>query len=208
VAFFIATRTHFLPMRFESPFAAGLNLLLESEPWARERLVPFAGAALELRAAPLPVLRFRIAADGRLSAAGSEPDKQADSSLVITLGPGAFAAALKGEEHLLRAIQVEGNARLASEVMFLFRHLRWDAEEELAKLFGDAAGHRLAGMARDAVAWHADAAQRIAQAMVEYATEERPLLVQRGELKESAALLAQLRDGLERLDKRLDRLGR
>lgn len=194
-------------MKFESPVAAALNHLLESETWARERLAPFAGAALELRAPPLPALRFVIAADGRLSAAGDGPEGQAASPLIVTLGPGALAAAVKGEEYLLRAIQVEGNAGLASEVMFLFRHLRWDVEEELAKVFGDAAAHRVAGMVRGAVAWHADAAQRIAQAMVEYATEERPLLVQRGELKEGAARLAQLRDGLERLEKRIDRLG-
>ena len=194
-------------MKFESPIAAALNHLLESEPWARERLAPFAGEALELRALPLPALRFHIAADGSLSVAGSGREKEAPSPLVVTFGPGALAAAVKGEEYLLRAIQVEGNAGLASEVMFLFRHLRWDAEEELAKVFGDAAAHRVAGMVRGAVAWHADAAQRIAQAMVEYATEERPLLVQRGELKESAARLAQLRDGLERLEKRIDRLG-
>ena len=58
-------------MQFESPIAAALNHLLESEPWARERLAPFAGEALELRAPPLPALRFLVAADGRLSAAGA-----------------------------------------------------------------------------------------------------------------------------------------
>jgi ubiquinone biosynthesis protein UbiJ len=194
-------------MQFESPIAAALNYLLESEPWARERLAPFAGEALELRAPPLPPLRFLIAPDGRLSVAGAEAASEGSSPLVIALGPGALAAAVKGEEYLLRAIQVEGNAGLASEVMFLVRHLRWDAEEELATVFGDAAAHRVAGMVRDAVAWHADAAQRIAEAMVEYATEERPLLVRRGELKESATVLARLRDGLERREKRIDRLG-
>ncbi len=197
----------FRHMKFASPVAAALNHLLESESWARERLAPFAGEALELRAPPLPALCFLIAADGGLSAAGSGPEREARAPLIVTLGPGALAAAVKGGEYLLRAIQVEGNAALASEVMFLLRHLRWDAEEELAKVFGDAAAHRVAGMARGAVAWHADAAQRIAQAVLEYATEEKTLLVQRGELKESAARLAQLRDGLERLEKRIDRLG-
>lgn len=193
-------------MRFESPFAAGLNLLLESEPWARERLAPFAGEAMELRAPPLPALRLLIADGGRLSAANPDPHKEAIPSLVIELGSGALAAALKGEEHLLRAIQVEGNAQLASEVMFLFRHLRWDAEEGLASVFGDVAAHRLAGVARGIAAWHADAAQRIAQALVEYSTEEKSLLVKRGELEGSAVLLARLRDGLERMEKRIERL--
>ena len=195
---------HFRAMNIESPFATGLNFLLESEPWARERLAPFAGETLELRAPPLPALRFAIVADGRLSAAGA--DQATSASLVITIGPGALAAAVKGEEHLLRAVEVAGNARLAGEVMFLLRHLRWDAEEELAKVIGDVAAHRLAGMASGVAAWHADAAQRVAEALVEYATEEKPLLVKRGELDEIAAAHARLRDGLERLEKRIGRL--
>jgi ubiquinone biosynthesis protein UbiJ len=190
-------------MRFESPFAAGLNLLLESEAWARERLAPFAGETIELRAPPLPGLRFAIAADGRLAPA----EAGAAPALVISAGPGALAAAVQGEEQLLRAMDVSGNARLASEVMFLFRHLRWDVEGEMAKVLGDVAAHRLAGLARDIAAWHLDAARRVAGSLVEYAAEEKRLLIRRGELAEHAAAQARLRDGLERLEKRLERLG-
>jgi ubiquinone biosynthesis protein UbiJ len=189
-------------MKFESPFAAALNRLLDAEPWARERLAPFAGEVLELRAPPLPALRFAIAADGRLAPAAAETA----ASLTITAGAGALAAAMQGEEQLLRAVDVAGNARLASEVMFLFRHLRWDAEEEAAKLIGDVAAHRLAGFVRGAAAWHADAARRITESLVEYATEEKQLLVKRGELDALAESHARLRDGLERLEKRIDRL--
>jgi len=189
-------------MKFESPFAAALNRLLDAEPWARERLAPFAGEMLELRAPPLPSLRFTVAADGRLAPAAAETI----ASLVITAGPGALAAAMQGEEQLLRAVEVSGNARLASEVMFLFRHLRWDAEEDMAKVFGDVAAHRLAGFARGVAAWHVDAARRVGEGLVEYATEEKHVLVSRGELDELAASHARLRDGLERLEKRIDRL--
>jgi ubiquinone biosynthesis protein UbiJ len=189
-------------MKLESPFAAALNHLLEAEPWARERLAPFAAETLELRAPPLPALRFSVTADGRLA-----PGIDSAASLVITIGPGALAAAVRGEEHLLRSIEVAGNAGLAGEMLFLFRHLRWDAEEDAAKFVGDAAAHRLAGMAREVAAWHADAARRIAEGLFEYATEERQLLVTRGELEGIAAAHARLRDGLERLEKRIDRLG-
>jgi ubiquinone biosynthesis protein UbiJ len=189
-------------MQLESPFAAGLNYLLESEAWARARLAPFAGDVLELRAPPLPALRFQIAADGRLAPAAAGEV----AALVITAGPGALAAALQGEEQLMRAVDVAGNARLASEVMFLLRHLRWDVEEEMAKVLGDVAAHRLAGLARGAAAWHADAARRIAGSLVEYATEEKRVLVRRDELGELAEAQARLRDGLDRLEKRIDRL--
>ena len=189
-------------MTFESPLAAALNRLLQSEPWARERLLPFASETLELRAPPLPALRFTIASDGGLGTAlpAAEP------SLVVTLGPEALAAAVKGEDHLLRSIDVAGNAKLASEVMFLARHLRWDFEEDLAKFVGDTAAHRLARLARDTAAWHADAAQRIAGSFVEYAVEEKRVLVRRPALEDFSTALARLRDSVERLEKRVARL--
>jgi ubiquinone biosynthesis protein UbiJ len=197
-------------LTFESPFAAALNYLLETEPWARARLAPFAGEVLELRAPPLPALRFTIAADGRLlpGADGrlAPAGPAAAASLVVTIGPGALAAAARGEEHLLRAVEVAGNAGLAAEVMFLLRHLRWDVEEEVAKLLGDAAAHRLVGMVREVAAWHADAARRLAEGLVEYAAEEKRLVVKRGELEGIASAHASLRDGLERLEKRIARL--
>ena len=189
-------------MNFESPFVAALNALLDAEPWAREHLLPFAGESLELRAPPLPALRFAVAADGRLVPGG--PD--AAASLRITVGPDLLAAAARGEEQLLRAVDVSGNAAFAAEVMFLVRHLRWDVEEEVAKLVGDAAAHRLVGMAREVAAWHAGAVRRLAEGFVEYATEEKQILVTRGELAAVAAAHARLRDGLERLQQRVAEL--
>jgi ubiquinone biosynthesis protein UbiJ len=187
---------------FESPFAAALNRLLRAESWARERLRPFASETLELRAPPLPRLRFTIDGEGCLGPAASA----ADPSLTVTIRPDALAAAVKGEDHLLRSIDVAGNARLAAEVMFLARHLRWDVEEDLSTLMGDVAARRLVGLARDAAAWHVDAARRIAGSVVEYAVEEKPMLVRRDALQEFSGALAKLRDGIERLEKRVDRL--
>ncbi len=191
-----------IPVTFESPFIAALNRLLQSEQWARERLLPFAAESLELRAPPLPPLRFTITAEGGLApaTAASEP------SLIVTIRPDALAAAVKGEDHLLRSIDVAGNAKLASEVMFLVRHLRWDVEEDLAKFVGDVAARRLSGLARDAAAWHADTAKRIAASFMEYAVEERRVLVKRPALAEFSGAVARLRDGVERLEKRVERL--
>ena len=189
-------------MVFESPFAGALNHLLDAEPWARERLAPFAGETLELRAPPLPALRFAVGADGRLAPA----PETGEPSLAITLRPDVLPAAAKGEDHLLRSIEVEGNAKLASEVMFLARHLRWDVEEDLARLVGDIAAHRLVATARTIAGWHADAARRVAEGLVEYAVEETRMLVKRVELDEIAAANARLRDDLERAEKRVERL--
>jgi ubiquinone biosynthesis protein UbiJ len=181
-------------------FCFVLNRLLAAEPWARERLAPFAGEALELRAPPLPALRFAILEGGSVQASHAEP------GLVMTLKPELLAALARGEEHALRAVAVEGDSRLAAEVLVLVRHLRWDAEEDLSRIVGDVAAHRIAAAGRAFAAWHLDTAQRLIAAFVDYATEERQFLTRRAELDELAESLARLRDGTARLEKRLERL--
>ena len=184
---------------FESPFACVLNRLLEAEPWARERLSPFAGETVELRASPMPALRFAIEQSGRV-APGTHP------SLIITLRPDSLPALLRSEEHFMRTVQIEGNAKLAQEVLHLARHLRWDFEEDLSKLFGDAAAHAVAEAARSFVAWQADAARRLGEGFMEYAVEESRLLVPRARFAAFGNDVARLRDALERLEKRIERL--
>lgn len=187
----------------ESPFAAALNHLLEAEPWARERLAPYAGDVCELLAAPLPALRFRIAGDGTLLPA----EDGAHITLTLVLGPQALPALLRGEDHFMRAVEVSGNARLASEVLYLVRHLRWDFEDDLANWLGDALAHRLMHAAGGLAVWHKDAATRVAAGLMDYVVEEKQLLVRHAELSDFGRELAALRDALERLELRLGRLG-
>ena len=183
-------------------FSFLLNRLLAAEDWARQRLAPFAGETVELRAAPLPTLRLRILEGGSVQAA----DETAEPGLTMTLKPDLLVALARGEEHALRAVDVQGNAKLAAEVLVLARHLRWDVEEELSRVFGDVVAHRVAGAARAFAAWHLDTAQRLTGALVDYGVDEKRLLIRRAELETLAEPLAQLRDAIARLDKRLERL--
>jgi ubiquinone biosynthesis protein UbiJ len=194
------------PLPFEKAtsavaFCFVLNRLLAAQSWASLRLAPFAGETVELRAPPLPALRLRILEGGQVQAGGAEP------GLVMTAKPGLLVGLARGEEHALRSVDVQGNPKLAAEVLVLARHLRWDAEEDLSRLFGDMVAHRLAQAGRALGAWHVDAAQRLAAALADYLTEEKQMLARRAELESLAESLARLRDGIARLDKRLARLG-
>jgi len=187
-------------MVLETPFAAALNRLLRDEPWARERLAPFAGEVVRFHAPPLPDLAFDILADGRVAPSTATP------TLTIALGADALPALARGEEHFMRAVQVSGNAKLATEVLHLARHLRWDVEEDLSRLVGDVAAHRAVALARELFAWQLDAARRLGASLAEYAIEERRMLVTRAEFEPFAAQTARLRDSLDRLEARLRRL--
>jgi len=182
-------------------FSFVLNRLLAAEPWARQRLAPFAGELIEMRAAPLPTLRLRIVEGGTVEAAEGE------AGLRMTFRPQLLAALLRGEEHALHSVAVEGNSQLAAEVLFLARHLRWDVEEELSRFVGDIAAHRVAEAGRAFAAWHADAFARLAAAVGDYLTDEKHILARRAELDALDESVARLRDGIARLDKRLERLG-
>ena len=102
---------------------------------------------------------------------------------------------------MLRAVDVAGNAGLAAEVLVLARHLRWDVEEELSRVVGDVAAHRLAGAARAFAAWHADAAQRVAGAWSSTRPRKSGCSCAAPSSRRWRERLARLRDAIERLDK-------
>lgn len=184
------------------PAAALLDRLLDAEPWARAKLAPFAGETVEFAVPPAPPLRLTIGDGGRIAPGEAAP------TLSFSLRAGALATLAAGsEDRLMRVFDVSGNAQLASEILLLARHLRWDAEEDLSKLVGDVLAHRVAGAARAVAAWHLDAARRLAENFVEYALEERRVLVPRGEFGAFAADVTQLRDRIARLAKRLELAG-
>ena len=182
-------------------FCFFVNRLLDAESWARERLARFPGETIELVPLLVPPLRVTILEDGHLRAGGEAP------GLTLRLGPGALIALARGEEEFLRAVELHGNARLAQEVASLARHLRWDVEEELSRVFGDVAAHRIAGTARRFLYWQRDAARRVTGAAADFLAEEARILVRREEQAGHARAVAELRDALARLEKRIERLG-
>src|SRR5690349_17563449 len=82
-----------------------------------------------------------------------------------------------------------------------------DVEEALARALGDIAAHRLVGATRQAAALGADAGGRLIEGLVEYALEEKRLLVARAELDALNGAARELEERLQSLERRLDRLG-
>ena len=156
-----------------------LNRLLARETWARERLERFVGQSVELRPPLLPPLRFAIAAGGRIEPGAAEPQA------IVTLDG------------------VSGIGELADELRYLAKHLRWEAEEELSRIVGDVAAERIAGAVRAFGRWQLDAAQRVSEALADYATAESGALVRRAELEDFAARVERLRAAIDRLERRL-----
>ena len=181
---------------------AALNHLLQQQPWAAERLRAFAGQVVEFRCLPFPDLRLAITDAGLLDRAPAE----AASALVVKLTPGALPFLFARDETARKQVEIEGSADLASTVDYLFRNLTWDVEEDLSNLFGDIVAHRLAAGARAFAAWQREAALRLAENLVEYWTEERPLLARPADVESFCGDVDTLRDDVARLEKRIEHL--
>lgn len=186
------------------PAAALLNHLLAREAWATDRLRPFAGRRMRLRAPPLPAVDLAVADTGLLDrAAGGE-----DPHLTVTLRPGALPALLARDDRLMREVDVDGDTDLAAALQFVFRNLRWDVEEDLSRVFGDAAAHRAVSAGRAFIDWQRGAARRFGENVGEFLQEEAQALPRPADAAAFGREVAEARDAIERLEKRIERLER
>lgn len=179
----------------------GLNHLLANAPWARERLAPFVGRVAALRLSPLE-LSLGVDGDGYFNESAA-PAPDVTLELPLSSLPKALAG---GTDALMADIRISGNADFADTLGFVFRQLRWDGEEALARLIGDIAAHRVVMTAQNIIGWQRQATRNAVENLVEYYSEEHPLLVKHHALEELAGANAALRDDLARLEKRLSRL--
>lgn len=181
--------------------ARAVNRLTGDAPVARDRLARFAGRTAAFRVGPVAVaLTVQTTGEVLPAVSGAVPDLQA------RLSPFLLPRLAARDESAFREVEMTGDAEFAGEIAHLARHLRWDAEEDLSKVVGDAAAHRIAGAGRAAAAWGRDASGRLAAGAAEYLVEEKPLIASRVKVEGYLAGVAEVRDAVERLDKRIERL--
>ena len=183
------------------PATAALNHVLRSTPVAMERLRKHAGRTAEFRIGPV-TLAFTVQTTGEVTAAlpGAARD------LEVRLSPFLLPRLAAHDEAAYREIEMKGDMELAHEVSFLARHLAWDYEEDLSRVVGDIAAHRMAEAARSLARWAREAGIRTAQGAAEYWTEESPLIASRVKVEDFVREVSELRDAVERLGKRIERL--
>jgi len=181
---------------------AAINHLLDAEPWARAQLVPHANKTLHVVVQPFTI-RLAVAPDGSVARATSA----APADTIVTLPYSAVTRMLTGgSDAVMRDMRLEGDAEFAQAVSLLAKNLRWDVEEDLSKVVGDAASHRMVSTARRMSGEVRSANERVAANVSEYLLEENPQLVRPRAVQRLADGVRQLRDDLARLEKRLDRL--
>jgi ubiquinone biosynthesis protein UbiJ len=217
---------------FAPPVAAAINHLLRSASWACERLKPFCGKTARFSLAPFAVT-LTINASGEVEATTSGPrdtlaerrvagtgaearypqtagcasnESARPTDATFTLTPGVALRMLASDQNAWQDVQTSGDTELAREILFVAQNLRWDAEEDLSRVFGDIVAHRMVQAAGDLKHWQQQATDSIARSAAAYWTDEQPLIATRHDVGRFVREVDALRDDVARAEKRIERL--
>ena len=180
----------------ETALAGLLNHLLSQHSWATARLRLHVGKTLQLRL-PLNSAVLTIQEDGSLAPA--MPGASVDATLI----PNPLAWLTSSDA---RFISGGEDAVLAKELADTLGKMRWDAEEDLSRILGDIAAHRLVSTATGVLEWHKNAAETIARSWVEHWQEEKPVLAQPEQVHAFFKEVDEVHDRVEQLEQAIKRL--
>lgn len=181
---------------------APLNHLLRGESWARKRLQPCAGKTARFRLPPFLNLALTVQASGEVSTAESG----APDDAVLTLIPRLLPRLLAHDEEVYREIRISGDSVFAEEILHIGKNLHWDVEQDLSEVVGDIAAHRIVQTGDRLVHWHTETIRNLSQTLVEYLTEEQPLLAKPIDMHELIHEVNALRDNTAQLEERVKAL--
>lgn len=185
-----------------SAVCRGINHVLGREPWACTELAKHAGKTILVQL-PFGRLCFEINPAGCL-----EVLKEVDSpTLALELSTKAMSdlAASPGnlKEQAFKAVKITGDADLAQLIGRLAGQLRWEYEEDLARVVGDAPANFAVRQGKKLVSATRSAASDLLDNVVEYVTEERKILLNKRDFMVRKSELNDLRDSIDRLEKRI-----
>jgi len=193
-------------LRFDLPKTAlerAINHVLKREEWALRDLSHHQGRVIELILL-IGSMQWQIQDDSfiaLLSEAHPQPD------LVLEVDANSFSAlsASQGtiKDRAMRAVKITGDAQLAQLIAKLSNQLRWEYEEDLAKMIGDAPAHFICTQAKRFAQATEKAIVDLQGNMVEYLSEEKKVLLHQRDFVSHKMEIQAVRDAVERLEKRI-----
>jgi ubiquinone biosynthesis accessory factor UbiJ len=188
------------------PIASLLNRNIDESTPARELCRRLDGKTVAVRVRD-SALALYFTIDSGIITLASEPIGEPD---VIVSGSLLGLARMIGEsgEAAIRdgTLQLSGDASAARAFQALLYHARPDIEDELSKVVGDAAAHRVGEAARGVRNWAREARATMSDNLREYLQEESRDVPSRYEFERFGKELDALRDGVERAAAKFERL--
>ena len=178
---------------------ATLNHLIAQQPGANAKLQLYAGKILRLRSGPLELV-------AHISDAGTFVAAASDALADATLRVGFNSLLCPRDPANFTSVHIEGDQTLATDVGRVLQNLSWDFEDDLSRVIGDVPARLMADRARALDAWGRRALTSLAHNFAEYWTYEAPLIAHSIQVEEYIAQVSEVRDAVERMEKRVERL--
>ena len=180
----------------------GINHVLSAEPWAMGELSKHSGKSILLKL-PFGDLCCEIAPTGLLLVlkAAAMPSLTLEVSSKALSDLAASSGSLR--EQAFKAVKITGDADLAQLIGRLAGQLRWEYEEDLARLLGDAPAHFVVKQGKKLVSATRSATRDLLDNMVEYVSEEKKVLLNQRDFRVRKNELHDLRDSVDRMEKRI-----
>jgi ubiquinone biosynthesis protein UbiJ len=109
-------------------------------------------------------------------------------------------------EQAFKAVKITGDADLAQLLGRLAGQLRWEYEEDLARLVGDAPANFVVRQGKKFITASRSAASDLLDNVIEYVSEERKVLLNKRDFTAHKLTLNDLRESVERIEKRIQHL--
>jgi len=188
------------------PVASILNRNIAESTPAKDLCAKLSGTIIAVRVRDTALAGYFVIADdalGLVASTAEEPDVVITGSLLTLArmaGDSGEAAVRDG------SLDLTGDAKLANQFQQLLLHAKPDIEEELSGVVGDVAAHRLGELVRGLGRWGRDARSTMGDNVREYLQEESRDAPSRYEVERFAADVGTLRDDVDRMEARLNRL--
>jgi ubiquinone biosynthesis protein UbiJ len=177
-----------------------LNQALRWEPASLQTLNKLSGKIIRVESSGIDITLFP---DNQGIIVLSDYDGETD--VRISGGPfSLYALILQGENN--PNVTINGNMSLAQELLQFLRELNIDWEEQLAQRLGDIPAHKLATLFRQCQNDTSERLDSLQHNISEYLQEEARHLPTRAEMETFLKAVDSLRDDLERLEQRVQRL--
>jgi len=185
------------------PVARLLNKNIGESTAAREQCERLDGKVVAIRVRDTALASY-FAVDNETVSLSAEHDAEPD---VVITGSLVTLALLSGEDSLRDgSLDLTGDAATAQAFQQLLTHAKPDVEEELSGVIGDTAAHTLGKFARGVGRWARQTRSIMRDNIREYLQEESRDVPSRYEVERFSKDVNVLRDDVDRLAARIDRL--
>ncbi len=135
-----------------------------------------------------------------------ETEYKGKADVAIKGTPSALLGMISAEKIGAGDVEINGNVGLAKKFQSILRNVEIDWEEYLSQFVGDIAAHKIGNFLRRMSRFAKESSKTIGMDISEYLRYEKEALIDKSEVDEFNQAVDNIRDDVERLQKRLERL--